>query len=130
MVGNGMVGHHCVEQLLAGGALAHYRIEVFGEEAQRAYDRVHLSEYFGGRDAESLAMGAASLYEAEGLILHPYTMRNENSFLPANFRKGTDANAYGDSFGAFKVYFDTGIDGIFTDNPDTGLLAHADFVGD
>ena len=46
------------------------------------------------------------------------------------FRKGTDANAYGDSFGAFKVYFDTGIDGIFTDNPDTGLLAHADFVGD
>ncbi|MDX3642885.1 glycerophosphodiester phosphodiesterase [Streptomyces sp. MB09-02B] len=67
---------------------------------------------------------------AKGLILHPYTMRNENSFLPANFRKGTDANAYGDSFGAFKVYFDTGIDGIFTDNPDTGLLAHADFVGD
>ena len=70
VVGNGMVGHHCVEQLLAGGALAHYRIEVFGEEAQRAYDRVHLSEYFGGRDAESLAMSAASLYEAEGLTLH------------------------------------------------------------
>ncbi len=70
VVGNGMVGHHCVEQLLAGGALAHYRIEVFGEEAQRAYDRVHLSEYFGGRDAESLAMSAASLYEEEGLTLH------------------------------------------------------------
>ncbi|WP_286260375.1 glycerophosphodiester phosphodiesterase [Streptomyces graminofaciens] len=65
---------------------------------------------------------------AEDLILHPYTMRNENSFLPANFRKGTDANAYGDAFGAFKVYFETGIDGIFTDNADTGLLAHADFV--
>ncbi|MFF6782396.1 glycerophosphodiester phosphodiesterase family protein [Streptomyces sp. NPDC012510] len=65
---------------------------------------------------------------AEGLILHPYTMRNENSFLPADFRKGTDANAYGDAFGAFKVYFETGIDGIFTDNPDTGLLAHADFT--
>ena len=70
IVGNGMVGHHCVEQLLAGGALAHYRIEVFGEEAQRAYDRVHLSEYFGGRDAESLAMSAASLYEEEGPTLH------------------------------------------------------------
>ncbi|MEU6804897.1 glycerophosphodiester phosphodiesterase family protein, partial [Streptomyces neyagawaensis] len=67
---------------------------------------------------------------AKGLILHPYTMRNENSFLPADFRKGTDPNAYGDAFGAFKVYFDTGIDGIFTDNTDTGLLAHADFVGD
>jgi glycerophosphoryl diester phosphodiesterase len=63
-----------------------------------------------------------------GLILHPYTLRNENSFLPADFRKGTDATAYGDAFGAFKVYFETGIDGIFTDNADTGLLAREDFV--
>ncbi|MEV4997192.1 glycerophosphodiester phosphodiesterase [Streptomyces niveus] len=64
---------------------------------------------------------------AKGLILHPYTMRNENSFLPADFRIGTDPNAYGDVFGAFKTYFEQGIDGIFTDNPDTGLLAAADF---
>ncbi|MEV0778808.1 glycerophosphodiester phosphodiesterase [Streptomyces sp. NPDC050433] len=64
---------------------------------------------------------------AKGLILHPYTMRNENSFLPADFRIGTDPHAYGDAFGAFKVYFEQGVDGIFTDNPDTGLLAAADF---
>ncbi|POX49659.1 glycerophosphodiester phosphodiesterase [Streptomyces sp. Ru71] len=63
-----------------------------------------------------------------GLILHPYTMRNENPFLPANFRKGADADGYGDSFGAFRTYFATGIDGVFTDNPDTGLLAREDFV--
>ncbi|AWW40527.1 MULTISPECIES: glycerophosphodiester phosphodiesterase [Streptomyces] len=63
-----------------------------------------------------------------GLILHPYTLRNENPFLPANFRKGTDADAYGDVFGAYKAYFATGIDGVFTDQPDTGLLARADFV--
>lgn len=67
---------------------------------------------------------------AKGLILHPYTMRNENSFLPADFRIGTDPNAYGDAFGAFKTYFEQGIDGIFTDNPDTGLLAAADFNKD
>ncbi|WP_314221985.1 glycerophosphodiester phosphodiesterase [Streptomyces zaehneri] len=65
---------------------------------------------------------------AVGLVLHPYTMRNENPFLPTGFRKGTDADAYGDSFGAFRTYFATGIDGVFTDNPDTGLLARADFV--
>ncbi|MER5177853.1 glycerophosphodiester phosphodiesterase [Streptomyces sp. NPDC002896] len=65
---------------------------------------------------------------AAGLILHPYTMRNENPFLPADFRKGTDPTAYGDAFGAFKTYFATGIDGVFTDNADTGLLARADFV--
>jgi len=65
---------------------------------------------------------------AAGLILHPYTMRNENTFLPANFRKGTDPAAYGDAFGAFKTYFATGIDGVFTDNADTGLLAREDFL--
>ncbi|MDQ0579844.1 glycerophosphodiester phosphodiesterase [Streptomyces rishiriensis] len=65
---------------------------------------------------------------AVGLVLHPYTMRNENPFLPTSFRKGTDADAYGDSLGAFRTYFATGIDGVFTDNPDTGLLARADFV--
>ncbi|MFV5994129.1 glycerophosphodiester phosphodiesterase [Streptomyces sp. NPDC056231] len=64
----------------------------------------------------------------EGLILHPYTMRNENSFLPADFRRGTDPNAYGDAFGAFRTYFATGIDGIFSDNPDTALLAAEDFT--
>lgn len=63
-----------------------------------------------------------------GLILHPYTMRNENTFLPANFKKGTDPNAYGDAFGAFKTYFETGIDGIFSDNCDTALLAREDFL--
>ncbi|MFE1884134.1 glycerophosphodiester phosphodiesterase [Streptomyces diastatochromogenes] len=63
-----------------------------------------------------------------GLILHPYTMRNENPFLPAEYRKGSAADAYGDVFGAFKTYFATGIDGVFTDNADTGVLARADFL--
>ncbi|MGW5326036.1 glycerophosphodiester phosphodiesterase [Streptomyces sp. NPDC004014] len=63
-----------------------------------------------------------------GLILHPYTMRNENPFLPAEYRKGTAPDAYGDAFGAFAAYFATGIDGVFTDNADTGVLARADFL--
>ncbi|MET7673954.1 glycerophosphodiester phosphodiesterase [Streptomyces seoulensis] len=64
-----------------------------------------------------------------GLILHPYTMRNENPFLPAEFRKGSDPDGYGDVFGAYRTYFATGIDGVFTDNADTGVLARADFLG-
>lgn len=64
---------------------------------------------------------------ARGLVLHPYTMRNENTFLPADFRRGTDPTAYGDVFGAFKAYFATGIDAVFSDNADTALLAAADF---
>jgi glycerophosphoryl diester phosphodiesterase len=66
---------------------------------------------------------------ARGLLLHPYTLRNENSFLPADFRRGTDPNAYGDVFGAAAAYLATGIDGIFADHPDTALLAAADFKG-
>ncbi|GLF96324.1 glycerophosphodiester phosphodiesterase [Streptomyces yaizuensis] len=70
-----------------------------------------------------------------GLLVHPYTLRNENAFLPADFRRdyGTApvvaANEYGDVFGAYRRYFATGIDGIFTDHPDTGLLAAAEATG-
>jgi len=70
VIGNGMVGHHCVEQLIEQGALTRYDIHVFGDEKQRAYDRVHLSEYFGGRDAESLAMCDSDFYECNGVRLH------------------------------------------------------------
>ncbi|MBB1521102.1 nitrite reductase large subunit NirB [Aquipseudomonas guryensis] len=70
IIGNGMVGHHCVEQLIERGALARYQVHVFSEEPLRAYDRVHLSEYFTGRDAESLALSAAELYQTPGVSLH------------------------------------------------------------
>ncbi|CAB3837407.1 Nitrite reductase [NAD(P)H] [Achromobacter anxifer] len=73
IVGNGMVGHHCVEQLVARGALQRYRIHVYGEESRRAYDRVHLSEYLNGRDAGSMALGDAALYEQEGVTLRLHT---------------------------------------------------------
>ncbi|SAI58717.1 assimilatory nitrite reductase large subunit [Bordetella ansorpii] len=77
VIGNGMVGHHCVEQLVAQGALARYRIEVFGDEPQRAYDRVHLSEYLSGRDAESMGMGDGTLYQTPGVTLHLNTRVQE-----------------------------------------------------
>ncbi|QBF27991.1 nitrite reductase large subunit [Pseudomonas tructae] len=70
IVGNGMVGHHCVEQLIERAALGRFEVRVFGEERQRAYDRVHLSEYFTGSDAEALALGEADLYAGHGIHLH------------------------------------------------------------
>ncbi|WP_326600055.1 glycerophosphodiester phosphodiesterase [Streptomyces sp. NBC_01803] len=62
-----------------------------------------------------------------GLLIHPYTARNENRYLPADFRRGDSPNGYGDVFGALRAYFETGIDGVFADQPDTALLAAADF---
>ena len=70
IVGNGMVGHHCVEQLVARGALERFELHVFGEEHQRAYDRVHLSEYFAGSCAETLALCDQSFYGDNGVHLH------------------------------------------------------------
>ncbi|BBP82730.1 nitrite reductase large subunit [Pseudomonas sp. Pc102] len=70
VIGNGMVGHHCVEQLIERGALARYQVHVYGEERQRAYDRVHLSEYFIGKDAEALALGEPGLHARHGVHLH------------------------------------------------------------
>ncbi|MDT0345601.1 glycerophosphodiester phosphodiesterase [Streptomyces litchfieldiae] len=64
---------------------------------------------------------------AAGLLVHPYTARNENRYLPAEFRRGSDPNAFGDVFGALNAYFEAGIDGVFADHPDTALLAAADF---
>lgn len=63
----------------------------------------------------------------EGLVLHPYTARNENQFLPADYRVGTDPNAYGDPLASFARWFATGIDGLFTDNADTAVLAREDY---
>lgn len=69
VVGNGMVGHHCVEQLLSQNTDA-IEIRVLGEEPQRAYDRVHLSEYFSCKDAESLALCSASFYAEHQVLFH------------------------------------------------------------
>ncbi|MGQ0778773.1 MAG: glycerophosphodiester phosphodiesterase [Pseudonocardiales bacterium] len=58
-----------------------------------------------------------------GLLVHPYTFRNENSFLPANFRSSPDPAAYGDAFAEYALFFGLGVDGLFTDNPDTAVVA-------
>ncbi|WP_458526947.1 nitrite reductase large subunit NirB [Onishia taeanensis] len=69
IIGNGMVGHHLVEQLVERGDAAHFRITVFGEERHPAYDRVHLSDYFAGRDAADLALGEADFYSTHAIRL-------------------------------------------------------------
>jgi glycerophosphoryl diester phosphodiesterase len=58
-----------------------------------------------------------------GLVVHPYTFRNENQFLPVNFRVGADPNAYGNAFGEYAAFYAAGVDGLFADNPDTALEA-------
>ncbi len=67
VVGNGMVGNHYVEQLLASGLDA--RITVIGGETRPAYDRVHLSEVFSGKNPEDLALCTRDQYKNAGVDL-------------------------------------------------------------
>ena len=68
VVGNGMVGHHYVEQLAAADVEAH--ITVIGGENRPAYDRVHLSELFSGRTQEDLALTTQEHYQELGVEAH------------------------------------------------------------
>ena len=58
-----------------------------------------------------------------GIKVHPYTFRAENSYLPAEFKVGTDPNARGNLAGFIKTYLAMGIDGFFTDFPGIGVEA-------
>ncbi|WP_225869240.1 MULTISPECIES: glycerophosphodiester phosphodiesterase [unclassified Nocardioides] len=60
---------------------------------------------------------------AAGLKVVTWTMRVENQFLPSNHRIGTDPNAKGDLAGEVAAFLDTGIDAVFSDNPDIAVAA-------
>jgi glycerophosphoryl diester phosphodiesterase len=61
-----------------------------------------------------------------GLDVHPYTFRAENQFLPTDFRSSTVPSGYGDLFAEIAAFRATGIDGLFTDNPDIAIAARDD----
>jgi glycerophosphoryl diester phosphodiesterase len=63
-----------------------------------------------------------------GLLVHPYTFRNENFFLPADFRQGSPASpayprAPGDAPAEYRLFFGLGVDGVFSDNTDTAVAS-------
>jgi glycerophosphoryl diester phosphodiesterase len=65
---------------------------------------------------------------AVDLLVHPYTFRNENAFLPADLDEGVDPAAYGRAIEEQLAFWEAGVDGIFTDNPDTGALTRDLFL--
>jgi glycerophosphoryl diester phosphodiesterase len=60
---------------------------------------------------------------AVGLLVHPYTFRNENDFLPPALQEGADPADYGAALAEELRFWEAGVDGVFTDQPDTGALA-------
>ena len=68
VVGNGMVGHHYVETLANSAVDAH--ITVIGGEPRPAYDRVHLSEVFDGKEPADLGLTTREHYAELGVEAH------------------------------------------------------------
>ena len=58
---------------------------------------------------------------AAGLVVHPYTFRVENNFLPAEFDSSAVPAESGNLFGEIAAYRKAGIDGLFTDNTDIAI---------
>ncbi|WP_392467904.1 nitrite reductase large subunit NirB [Arsenicicoccus cauae] len=69
VVGGGMVAQRLVEALRARDTDASWRVTLLAEEPRAPYDRVALTSYFSGRDADDLALGDQSLWRDEQVTL-------------------------------------------------------------
>lgn len=65
---------------------------------------------------------------AAGLVVHPWTFRPENFFLPASARQGDASDpayqqARGDLSAELRAFYAAGVDGVFSDDPATAAAA-------
>ncbi|MGH8596223.1 MAG: glycerophosphodiester phosphodiesterase family protein, partial [Gammaproteobacteria bacterium] len=63
-----------------------------------------------------------------GLLVHAWTFRAENHFLPAALRRGSNPAAHGDLTHELQAFLDAGLDGVFCDHPDLAVAARDAFV--
>jgi glycerophosphoryl diester phosphodiesterase len=85
------------------------------------------------RDAAGNLLEPSSFVEDAhdaGLVVHAWTFRAENTFLPTNLRLGdptdpTFPRQWGDSEAEYEAFYETGLDGVFADQPDLAVAARA-----
>jgi glycerophosphoryl diester phosphodiesterase len=83
------------------------------------------------RDAAGRSLPPTSLVRdahAAGLLVHVWTLRAENSFLPAELRRGNEPSARGDMASEVALFQKAGVDGCFTDHPAVGVAARNAFA--
>jgi glycerophosphoryl diester phosphodiesterase len=82
------------------------------------------------RDAGNKLLSPTTLIDdahVKGLIVHGWTFRAENSFLPVDFRIGSNAGDLGDLPAEIDAFLEEGMDGFFTDFPGIGNAARDAF---
>jgi glycerophosphoryl diester phosphodiesterase len=107
------------EYLTPGGLreLAHYADGIGPDKAQVIPRRAD--------DTLGTPTGLVAAAHAAGLLVMPYTFRAENQFLPAGLRSGTEPAGYGRAIDEQLAFLRTGVDGLFTDQPDIAVLARS-----
>ena len=83
-------------------------------------------DYIVPRDAAGCSLAPTSFVDdahRAGLLVHPYTFRAENSFLPCELRSSTIPTRHGDLEAEVRQFFDLGVDGVFVDHPDYAVDA-------
>lgn len=68
VVGNGMVGHKFIENLLKSDQAEDFEVLTFSEEPLLAYDRVKLTSYFTGSTVDDLMLTTEEQYRAQGVL--------------------------------------------------------------
>jgi glycerophosphoryl diester phosphodiesterase len=89
------------------------------------------------RDQENRLKKPTSLVRRaheSGLVVHAFTFRNENFFLPADYQRGDPESpfflqAYGDAPAEYRLFYRLGVDGVFSDNPDTAVAVRENVFG-
>ncbi|MDU5836494.1 MAG: nitrite reductase large subunit NirB [Pantoea sp.] len=88
VVGNGMVGHRFIEELIDKAEPGQFALTVFCEEPRVAYDRVHLSAYFSHHTAEELSLVREGYYEKHQVNLllgeRAITINREEKLIHSN----------------------------------------------
>jgi len=82
--------------------------------------------YIVPRDAAGASLAPTTFVDdahQAALEVHPYTFRNENQFLPLELRSSADPNEYGNALREYEQFYELGVDGLFSDNPDTAVAA-------
>jgi glycerophosphoryl diester phosphodiesterase len=74
--------------------------------------------------------GLVAAAHAAGLLVHAWTVRDENRYLDERFRSRADPDARGDAAGETIALLNAGVDGVFTDQADTAVRARSRWLAD
>jgi glycerophosphoryl diester phosphodiesterase len=89
------------------------------------------------RDAQNRLTSPTTLVRdahRAGLVVHPWTFRRENTFLPEDFRQGNPASPFylqatGDFPAELRLFYKLRVDGLFSDNPDVAVAVRHELLG-